>query len=1176
MMVRRRKPLWVLWLMFALISFMGVLGSVVAARAAREVIFPRVLLHPALEGTWQTMSLNTTATLHDISWYRPGLGYVVGSNGTLILVDKQTPGDVYVEPISLGTSATLYGVSIVKQEWGCAVGSGGTVFCLTGKKSWVARNAGTTATLYDVDLVWGKVNGTPHAVGWAVGEQGVIRRTLDEGASWTVQDQSGYVFYSVHASSVTEAWAGGYRTTDGTPVVLHTTDGGTTWTVSYVGTTTAAVRGVYARGDDVWAVGTGGLILHSADRGATWTHVPAGTMATLMAVWQGDGPTVGSVDDVWIAGSDGIILHSTDGGATFALDATGVTLDLLNLSFYNAYHGAAAVGVGGTFLWYAVPNRTWTAYHASTPPTVDGDVSEWMGMEGIRLNGYTANFVERSDEFTQIFQDTSDMDMTLWAAWDEDYLYIALRVVDDAVVEEPGSQPWHDDELELAIDGDPRYDCCLDWPNGPDHQYTLNPSGRMTDWASPAAVITSIITATTQNQDGWAAEVAIPREELNNGSHTVGKTVGVTVGYHDDDNGSGYDMYFVWEGYLARPAARFTPPPLADWLREFGTLILSATPVPWATPPTPTATPTPSVTPTPTPTSTPVTSTIEGHVFQDLDRDRVRDDNEPGLAGARVQVLYAASVLIGEQVTGEDGAFLFTNLNPGLYLVRVVALPPGYEMTTPAQESRVLGAGTTMTVLFGAAPVPTPTPTATFTPTPTPVPWRHLYFPYLVRRMRAKEMLARRDHHRMAAGWARVVADDTCVNDAFEPNDSQEEAPFLSPGTYPNLVVCPNDKDWYRIRAARDTRIDVHIGFSHADGDLELYLMGSDGHPLVSSTSQTDDETVSYTTTTSFDGYIYVTGYRGASNTYTLTYAQRKVDDDFEPNDDLAHARLLQPGTYPHLILQAGDYDVFRINLPARSVVRVVTLFTHTLGDLDLYLINANGTRTLRSSTSTTDNEMVVYATEQPTWVYAFIKGATPHTSNTYTLIVQVEQQGACREDAFAPNQSPDQAPDLTPGVYNLTLCPHTTDWFRMTTGAEGVLGVRVDYEAMLGDLDVRLWNASANTVLAQSTNVTNTEQISYTVLTTTTFLAQVYGHDDLVLGNPYTLTYLFATFTPTPSPTPTPTWTPTPTFTPTSTSTPTPTVTPTPSPSPTPTFTPTPVPPRRMFVPFVLCGHVS
>ena len=118
-----------------------------------------------------------------------------------------------------------------------------------------------------------------------------------------------------------------------------------------------------------------------------------------------------------------------------------------------------------------------------------------------------------------------------------------------------------------------------------------------------------------------------------------------------------------------------------------------ATPTPWPTP-------TPTPLPTPTPTPTPSTGTIRGHVFHDANRDGVMQPGEPGIPGVRIQLLYAGSSLVGERTTDTQGAFTFTDLTPGVYVLKELN-PPDCENTTVDIYGFGLAAGQTVVRDFG-------------------------------------------------------------------------------------------------------------------------------------------------------------------------------------------------------------------------------------------------------------------------------------------------------------------------------------------------------------------------------------------------------------------------------------------------------------------------------------------
>lgn len=97
------------------------------------------------------------------------------------------------------------------------------------------------------------------------------------------------------------------------------------------------------------------------------------------------------------------------------------------------------------------------------------------------------------------------------------------------------------------------------------------------------------------------------------------------------------------------------------------------------------------------------TAAIEGTVFDDVDRNGVREAGEGGLA--HIRVVLSGEGLEQEAFTDGAGEFLFPDLLPGSYTVRLdtASLPEHYEPTTPATVEVQLRPGEVAEVEFGAA-----------------------------------------------------------------------------------------------------------------------------------------------------------------------------------------------------------------------------------------------------------------------------------------------------------------------------------------------------------------------------------------------------------------------------------------------------------------------------------------
>jgi len=129
--------------------------------------------------------------------------------------------------------------------------------------------------------------------------------------------------------------------TNGT--ILHTINGGSTWTAQTSGITEYLFGVSFTNGNTWTAVGSRGIILHTTNGGATWAKQWSGTTENLQGVSFADANTGTAV------GSSGTILRTANGGSTWVVQSSGTTSGLCSVSFVDANTGVV-VGVGGTIL----------------------------------------------------------------------------------------------------------------------------------------------------------------------------------------------------------------------------------------------------------------------------------------------------------------------------------------------------------------------------------------------------------------------------------------------------------------------------------------------------------------------------------------------------------------------------------------------------------------------------------------------------------------------------------------------------------------------------------------------------------------------------------------------------------------------------------------------------------
>jgi hypothetical protein len=116
----------------------------------------------------------------------------------------------------------------------------------------------------------------------------------------------------------------------------------------------------------------------------------------------------------------------------------------------------------------SAPWATAYAVKRSEPIKIDGNLSEWNGVPGVKMADEKFFFVGQGMSSAQ-WKGPADLSAFFRLRWDAEFLYLAIEVTDDKVTEPHGSMAttdpdtgsWDDDGIELMLDTDgcgmPRY-----------------------------------------------------------------------------------------------------------------------------------------------------------------------------------------------------------------------------------------------------------------------------------------------------------------------------------------------------------------------------------------------------------------------------------------------------------------------------------------------------------------------------------------------------------------------------------------------------------------------------------------------------------------------------------------------------------------------------------------------
>jgi hypothetical protein len=211
-----------------------------------------------------------------------------------------------------------------------------------------------------------------------------------------------------------------------------------------------------------------------------------------------------------------------------SITKTGVSLtagtQVMRLYFNNANFNVNKItlSTGGSD-----PNGTITCFRAPGAITVNGNLNE---------TGWNI-----TKSFSKTTVGSPNNTATFGVLWDNTNLYIGARVL-DANLFSDSSDPWEDDAVEIYIDANNNK---LTTYDGMDNQIIKN-YNKSTVFTKVG--ITGLQHAWAAVSGGYSIEIAIPWSQLGIASPAAGTTIGLDIGYDDDDNGGVREHQAVWNG----------------------------------------------------------------------------------------------------------------------------------------------------------------------------------------------------------------------------------------------------------------------------------------------------------------------------------------------------------------------------------------------------------------------------------------------------------------------------------------------------------------------------------------------------------------------------------------------------------------------------------------------------
>jgi photosystem II stability/assembly factor-like uncharacterized protein len=297
-----------------------------------------------------------SSPFNDISMIGANFAWVVGRNSVLI---RTTNGGYNWETLNQGVppGVEFKGVTFVDRYNGYAVGTNGVIIGSTDEgATWVQQAYGPGNNLNAVRF-------SDYLRGIAVGDSGTVVRTRDSGTIWfpvrpIVRSRLTDVFYTDQEN----VWVCGDSGT-----IIHSADSGVSWSLQITGITRTLNAVFFINGNLGWSVGSN-TILKTTDGGKTWSSrsVPPGPPRSL------EFQDVCFADSLkgWIVDMDGSVLRTIDGGEHWTkFDALG-RYGWAPLGKMGQFRGSNLIACGqvGDIATSLDSGKTWARQSFSLPP----------------------------------------------------------------------------------------------------------------------------------------------------------------------------------------------------------------------------------------------------------------------------------------------------------------------------------------------------------------------------------------------------------------------------------------------------------------------------------------------------------------------------------------------------------------------------------------------------------------------------------------------------------------------------------------------------------------------------------------------------------------------------------------------------------------------------------------
>ncbi|MBU0509837.1 T9SS type A sorting domain-containing protein [bacterium] len=329
-------------------------------------------------GTWQPRTIPISVSFSGVSFTNGQTGWAAGQGGRIFHTDNGGLSWTLQAGVRI-SERILYGVDFADSVSGWICGNRVILRTTDAGVSWIHCREDSTLGYADIESIapneaWAAlsrdslIHTTDGGTTWDARFVGVhtierlqfvspdtgfvlshsgIARTVNGGQTWeyTEVELPGWNAFGMCFVDGNRGWIGG-----GKPgFILHTTDGGLSWTTQYFDSTwgeTIIEDLSFSDSQNGWGVGWYNTVFHTTDGGQTWIEEDVGSSSSHTRVCFTD------VDHGWVVSENaGRTFYTTDGGETWNVTAAAVDGGLFDACFPDARHGWAVGREGVIVRW---------------------------------------------------------------------------------------------------------------------------------------------------------------------------------------------------------------------------------------------------------------------------------------------------------------------------------------------------------------------------------------------------------------------------------------------------------------------------------------------------------------------------------------------------------------------------------------------------------------------------------------------------------------------------------------------------------------------------------------------------------------------------------------------------------------------------------------------------------